>query len=35
LENAKRKENGYVFDLCIDKIILKSKEDGTVIEVTP
>ena len=28
-------KNGFIFDLCIDKIILKSKEDGSVTEVTP
>ena len=30
--NAKK---GYTYNLCIDKIILKSKEDGTQIEVDP
>lgn len=28
-------KNGYICPLCIDKIILKSKEDGNEIEVTP
>lgn len=28
-------KNGYIYDLCIDKIILKSKEDGSETEVTP
>ena len=27
--------NGFIYQLCIDKIILKSKEDGTEIDVTP
>jgi len=30
--NAK---NGFLYSLCIDKIILRSKEDGSEIEVTP
>ena len=28
-------KNGFIYQLCIDKIILKSKEDGTEIDVTP
>ena len=28
-------KQGFMYGLCIDKIILKSKEDGSEIEVTP
>lgn len=32
---ASTARNGFIYGLCIDKVILKSKEDGSVIDVTP